>query len=84
MIKETNDAWVNAHYGHDTHPIADSTPAAAQDAVAEGGDTVCPVIRLAPGEYTDWEKRVWRRGVIEAVTQPDIALAANISALIER
>lgn len=84
MSKETNDAWVNAHYGHDAHPITDNKPAAAQEAVAEGCETACPVIRLAPGEYTYWEKRVWRRGVIEAVTQPDIALAANMSALIER
>ena len=61
-----------------------SKPAAAQEAVAEGGDTACQIIRLAPGEYTDWEKRVWRRGVIECATQPDIALAANMSALIER
>ena len=30
MSKETNDAWVNAHYGHDAHPIADNKSAAAQ------------------------------------------------------
>lgn len=42
----------------------------------KGGSTSdCPIIRLAPGEYTDWEKRVWRRGVIECATQPDIAAA---------
>ena len=196
MSKETNDAWVNAHYGYDAHPIVDNNPAAApvadtrlanwiiaavgdipystmtsgqvidalrtnrhvyegnegcgtyynggntpaapgidleqfrpavvewrkqsaatlkqlqsgftplggsseelmQSRVAKADELLtqidaspkrgsmsdCPIIRLAPGEYTDWEKRVWRRGVIEAVTQPDIALAVNMSALIER
>lgn len=29
MNNETNDAWVNAHYGHDAHPIASNKPAAA-------------------------------------------------------
>ena len=29
MSKESNDAWVNAHYGHDTYPVTDNKPAAA-------------------------------------------------------
>lgn len=125
MSKNANDAWVNAHYGHDAHPIVDNKPHAAPGIEADipellaelrdvedyfkdvdpnpihlatvqqaielidaspkrGSMSDCPIIRLAPGEYTDWGKRVWRRGVIEAVTQPDIALAANMSALIDR
>ncbi len=32
MSKEKNDAWVNAHYGHDAHPVTDNKPAAAQEA----------------------------------------------------
>ena len=32
MSKDANDAWVNAHYGHDAHPIASNKPTAAQEA----------------------------------------------------
>lgn len=28
-------------------------------------DAVCPIMALAPDEYTYWEKRVWRRGVVD-------------------
>lgn len=27
-------------------------------------DLACPILALAPQEYTYWEKRVWRRGVL--------------------
>lgn len=26
------------------------------------------VLEMAPGEYTDWEKRIWRRGYVDATT----------------
>lgn len=29
-------------------------------------DAKCPILAVAPGEYTHWEKRVWRRGVCDA------------------
>ncbi len=26
------------------------------------------LLDMAPGEYTDWEKRIWRRGYLAAIT----------------
>lgn len=60
---------------HSSQQLRDKV-AGVLDASPNGGSmSDCPIIRLAPGEYTDWEKRVWRRGVIECATQSDIAAA---------
>ena len=31
------------------------------------------VLAMAPAEYTDWEKRIWRRGYVDALSRAPIA-----------
>lgn len=42
-------------------------------------DKDCPILALAPAEYTDWEKRVWRRGVVDAETRREVQAAVRQS-----
>lgn len=42
-------------------------------------DAVCPILSLAPAEYTYWEKRVWRRGVVDAESRREVQQAIRDS-----
>lgn len=44
-------------------------------------DAACPILALAPAEYTYWEKRVWRRGVCDLETRGEVARAVRDSIL---
>lgn len=58
------------------HTRHDSS-AATQQACAQ--DANCPILALAPGEYTEWEKRVWRRGVCDAEAKREVQAAVRAS-----
>ncbi len=42
-------------------------------------DAACPILALAPAEYSYWEKRVWRRGVCDMETRGEVARAVSAS-----
>lgn len=42
-------------------------------------DAACPILALAPAEYTYWEKRVWRRGVCDMESRGEVARAVSAS-----
>jgi hypothetical protein len=39
----------------------------------------CPILALAPAEYNEWEKRIWRRGVCDLETRRDVVEAVRKS-----
>lgn len=42
-------------------------------------DLACPILALAPQEYSYWEKRVWCRGAIDLETRGEVARAVSAS-----
>ncbi len=42
-------------------------------------DSACPILARAPAEYTYWEKRVWRRGVLSVVRTTGMPMARDLA-----
>lgn len=62
---------------------AAAQPAAAQEAVSPT-DAVCHILARAPAEFTYWEKRVWRRGVMDSTAAQEPIGYANLHHLNEK
>lgn len=66
MSNETNDSWVNAHYGHDAHPVTDNKPAAAQEAVMRGPLSPVELRDLLPAMQKGWTIETYATWAIRA------------------
>lgn len=42
-------------------------------------DATCPILARAPAEYTCWEKRVWRRGVLSVARPTTMPMARDLA-----
>lgn len=61
------------------HPVVSvGVEGVAEEQLSEA-DSRCPILAIAPAEYTYWEKRVWRQGVCDMEVDKRVAQAVRNS-----